>query len=353
MMIPTRQDPPRWDKKVMTVLLQWDYGRPDRGDSLEKRCFFASLKELVATVEPVWVDELLHDRARLQQLVLAKAGEFRPDLVFFIPLGEEFSVETLERLKADGTTFAWFGDDQWRFDSFTARYAPHFTHVSTTDPWIVPRYRRLGIEPILTQWGAQPYSDRIGPLPPDEPFRYAVSFVGQCNSYRRWFIRRLAAAGIRVDCFGAGWPNGRISFEEMEQIFRTSRINLNISNSACHDIRYVFSGPRNLVSYLRSPKRLEQMKARNFEIPLAGGFQLANHVPCLDRYLQIGAEVAVYNSPEECVGQIGYYLENEGERRRVVAAGHARVSREHTYRHRLEQILGTIFGRSGEESGTS
>ena len=121
-------------------------------------------------------------------------------------------------------------------------------------------------------------------------------------------MQRLADIGIPVACFGAGWTNGRVDNESMELIFRASRINLNISNSVSHDLRFVLSGPRNFLHYLRSPKRVEQMKARNFEIPLAGGFQLTNYVPCLERYLTIGNEVTIYSTPEECAGQIRYFL---------------------------------------------
>ena len=60
---------------------------------------------------------------------------------------------------------------------------------------------------------------------------------------------------------------------------------------------------------------MEQIKARNFEIPLAGGFQLSNYVPGLEKYLKIGDEIAVYNTPEECAQQVEYYLANDEIRR--------------------------------------
>jgi spore maturation protein CgeB len=149
--------------------------------------------------------------------------------------------------------------------------------------------------------------------------------------------------GIHVNCFGAGWPQGRIDNIEMEKVFRSSKINLNLSNSVSYDIRYLLSDPRALLHYIRSSKRVEQMKARNFEIPLAGGFQLTNYVPCLERYLKIGEEVAVYSSVEECAEQISYYLSEDNERSRIALNGHIRALSEHTYRHRMESILEQIW----------
>ena len=334
----------RWHKKVLAVLLQWDYGVAARGVSIEKATFHATLQQLVDVVEPLWYDEYLPDPAPLQELVLQRARQLRPDLIFFVPYTDQFTPATLDALKREYPTYAWFGDDQWRFDGYTSRYAPHFTHVSTTDPWSVTKYRELGMEPILTQWGAQPFAEERGALQDEGEFVRDVSFVGGKTKYREWFVQQLGRMGIPVACFGAGWTDGRVDNREMERIFRTSRINLNISNSVSHDIRFVLGSPRNLLHYLRSPKRVEQMKARNFEIPLAGGFQLSNYVPCLERYLAIGEELAVYTTPEECAGQIGYYLAEGGLRRRIAARGHARTLSEHTYRHRLEGILEQVWG---------
>lgn len=334
----------RWHKKVLAVLLQWDYGIAARGVSIEKACFYATLQQLVDVVEPLWYDDYLQNPDQLQELVVSRARELQPDLIFFVPYTDQFTTATLDALKRDHPTYAWFGDDQWRFDSYTSRYAPHFTRVSTTDPWSVVKYRQLGIEPILTQWAGQPFAAARGALMDEDGFAYDVSFLGAKTKFREWFVRRLADAGISVACFGAGWPNGRVGNDEMERIFRSSKINLNISNSVSHDIRFVFSGPRNLLHYLRSPKRVEQMKARNFEIPLAGGFQLTNYVPCLERYLAVGDEVAVYTTPEECAGQVRCYLAEGVLRRRIAARGHQRALAEHTYRNRLETILEQVWG---------
>ena len=51
---------------------------------------------------------------------------------------------------------------------------------------------------------------------------------------------------INVHCFGDGWINGRVTDEDIEQIFVSSKINLNISNSISYDIRYLLSSLRNL-----------------------------------------------------------------------------------------------------------
>lgn len=330
----------RWQKRVLAVLCQYDYGVERRGPSLEQLHFLPALRRLAADVEPLWIDEAMRDRARLQRMLIDRADRYRPDLVFFMPTVDEFAIETLDALRRRYVTYAWFGDDQWRFDGYTSVYAPHYTRVSTTDPFSLQKYRAIGIEPIVTQW-AGPRPDK--PAAEPEAYRYQISFVGGYNTYRDWFVRRLASGGVPVACFGSGWPNGRVTQEEMTSIFRSSRINLNMSNSVNPDVRFVAGALRNLYAYLRSPKRAEQMKARNFEIPLAGGFQLTNYVAGLEDYFAVGSEVAIYTTPEECLRQIGRYLEQEGLRQGVRVAGQQRAVRDHTYDRRLEDVLDAIW----------
>lgn len=334
----------KWDKTIVAVLLQWDYGQQARGESLEKACFLPALQDTVERVEVLWCDDLLHDREALQRSLLELVNRLHPDLVFFIPLAEEFPTTFIRELTLKTPTFAWFGDDQWRFDSYTSRYAPCFTHVSTTDPCSLQKYAAIGIQPLLTQWAAQQFAGWSDTPEVGETYRYDVSFVGGANAYRRWFVGYLAAHGIHVECFGAGWDNGRVDFSGMLDIFRTSRINLNISNSVNSDIRFVLGGLKNFVSYLRSPKRVEQIKARNFEIPLAGGFQLSNYVPGLEQYLSIGQDVAIYSTPDDCISQIQHFLVDAQAREQITVSGKCRATQEHTYTHRLTRIFSRIWG---------
>lgn len=323
--------------------MEWDYCDKRRGVSGDKLVFFDAISRVVANAEAFWYDDYVQDLPKLRQLVYEKAEAFGPDLIFWPSYTNQFDPASLDKLKARWPTCGWFGDDNWRFDDYSSRLAPHFTHVCTTDIFSVEKYRRLGIEPILTQWAGQILGTPGAPLSPGDKARFDVSFVGGYNQVRGWFIKMLSRQGIKVECFGHGWPNGKVSFEEMERIFLESSISLNLSNSVSRDIRFVLGSPMNLARFLRSPKNVEQMKARNFEIPLAGGFQLTNYVAGLERYLKIGEEVAVYSDPEECARQIRYYLANPGERCAIALAGQARAKREHTYVHRFEDIFRRIF----------
>ena len=55
-----------------------------------------------------------------------------------------------------------------------------------------------------------------------------------------------------------------------------------------------------------------------------------------------GEEIVAYQSPEECVNLIRYYLENEEERSAVARNGQARTLREHTYHHRMQELVNLV-----------
>lgn len=329
--------------KITPIFLRYDYGEKSRGDSGEYRFMYPALKSLEAEIYPFWFDGCLKDKEKLQKEVISHIDNIKPDYVFFILMNDEFSFKTLDYLKSKYTTINWFCDDEWRFDEYTRIYAPHFTQSISMDKYSLGKYRSIGYKNvILSHWASYSYEPDINFSEID--YRYDVSFVGQISGYRKWIIKELSKKDINVACFGHGWPKGKVSFEEMRDIFRTSRINLNISNSVSSDYRYILSSPRSLKEFIKSQKRKEQIKARNFEIPAFGGFQMTNYVPPLEDFFCIGKEIAVYTSPEDLALQAHYFLENEGERRKMMIEGHKKAGALGTYNDRMKDIFKAIRG---------
>jgi len=327
-------------KRVLLPIMRWDYGQRERGPSCEQQWFLPAFEALVETVEVLWIDEWIDDSQALLEQVQQRAASMQPDLIFCVPFRTEWNISTITALSSLYPTIAWFGDDQWRFDSFSSLLAPAFSHVITTDPFALNRYQALGVEAILSDWAGVFKAD-VDQARRD--YRYEVSFVGGATPSRRWAVNKLHRAGIEVACFGAGWANGRVSFEQMDEIFQCSRINLNLSNSVPEDLRFLLSGPRALLSWLSAKKRTEQVKARNFEIPLAGGFQLTNYVFGLERHFDIGRELAIFGSIDECAQMISFYLGQESLRKKMEVQGYRRAQRDHTYTMRLVEVLAQLW----------
>lgn len=327
--------------KILYVDLEFDYGQPARGlNFIGQLGFKKSFEDLGCSVVSFYYDGYLENKLdQLQSDLIAKADLEKPDVIFFILFRDQFKPETLLYLKSKYKTLNFFGDDSWRFDNFTSKFAPLFSYVMTSDKFSIEKYHALGVHNvIMSQWAAIDDEREIKPL----PYEHEVSFIGGYNRYRDWFIKQLQKNGLKVDCYGNGWANGSLSNDEMVKLFASSKINLNLSNSASYDVRYLFSHPLNLAHTFYTQKKASQIKARNFEINYYAGFQLADYAASLEDYYDIGKEIACYASVEEAVLLCKYYLAHEEERELIRDRGMIKARENYTYRTQLKRVLEQI-----------
>ena len=161
----------------------------------------------------------------------------------------------------------------------------------------------------------------------DEPFRFDVSFIGARYGWRSDFIRRLERIGIKVECFGSGWPNGRVTVEQMIRLYSHSRINLG------------FSG-------VGHSRRLMCLKGRDFEVPMSGGLYLTQDNPELALVYEIGKEIMTYTDERDCAEKISYLLDHPEQAAAIRLAGRQRCLAQHTWQKRFEQMF-TLAGIIG------
>ncbi len=180
---------------------------------------------------------------------------------------------------------------------------------------------------ILTQWGANHYIFKKNNVLK----KYDVTFIGQPYGDRAKIIDKLQKHGINIQNWGTGAKNGRLTYDEVINVFNESKINLNFSSSFRH-----------LLMFWQN-KRRDQIKARNFEIPATGSFQLASYVAGIEEYFIPEKEIVCYKNFNELEDKIRYYIMNESERENIAKAGYDRFLREHTYEIRFKKIFDRIF----------
>jgi len=322
-------------KKILYIGSQYEYSKKENGESLNKKAFFNNFINLGYEVIPVWYDD--EDEDDLQNKIIKSASEIKPDILFFVLQSSQIKKSTLKKLRDDDHFLVnWFGDDQWRFDDFSMNYANCFDACMTTDKFSVEKYKAIGQQNIIrSQWASLESNNEYKNI----SYKYDVSFIGGINPFRKWFVKELAKRGIKVQCFGSGWEKGRVSYAEMENIFATSKINLNISNSTQYDIRYLLTNPKNILNTLRSAKNKSQTKARIFEIPVQGGFELTEYVPSLEDYFDIGKELACYRDIDEAELLINYYLKYNDDRENIKFSGVEKARNEHTFKNRIIEFM--------------
>ena len=326
-------------KSILYIAFQYDNGKKENGYAINYKAWYENFIKLGYKVEKLFYEDYLKEE--LQKKIIEKVNEIKPDLVFFILQKEQIDRSTLETLKKQGFfTTNFFGDDQWRFENFTSIFAPYFSACITTDKFSIDKYKYIGQKNIIrSQWAS--LDSQVSYVKVN--YKYDISFIGAINTYRKWFVKELFKRGIKVHCFGNGWDNGRVSYEQMEKIFLITKINLNISNSTNYDVRYLMSSLRAFLSTVQSvitgAKNSSQTKARNFEIPVQGGFQLTDYVPTIEDYFDIGKELICYNNIDEAENLINYYLKHEKQRENIKIQGIKKAREKHTFKHRIIKYM--------------
>lgn len=313
--------------KILCVLSRYAYGNQARGENYDHAHFVPALKGLGHEVEVFDSgDRQAYDGfAELNMALLERVAAIQPDLLFTVLMHYEIWLETLDliRAKTPARIVNWGTDDSWKFQQASRHFARHVDRHVTTDAATVARAASLGLgNVVLSQWAAS--ADRLRPPLPSAECMHDVTFVGSLYGNRRRWIEALRKAGIDVKCFGHGSEHGVVDAADIPKIYQTSRISLNFSGSG---------------DALFGAASDNQIKARSFEVPGAGGFLLTEHTDGIERYFRAGEEIATFRSDDELVAHVRYYLANPDARDRVARAGHRRTAEQHTYPKRFREIL--------------
>ena len=109
-------------------------------------------------------------------------------------------------------------------------------------------------------------------------------------------------------------------YDTMPYVFHNSKINLNIS------LRSIHSG----------------IPLRAFDIMSCNGFLLSNYQSDFLDFFTPGEDFVFYETPEQVPTLAAYYLQHEDERRAICQNGYTKVTQNHTYRQRLEEIFSIL-----------
>lgn len=143
------------------------------------------------------------------------------------------------------------------------------------------------------------------------------------SPWRRERLDRLAAAFPEGRFHGQGWPLGYLPTEAQVALLRQTRIGPNLHNS---------TGPINY---------------RTFYLPANGVMQVCDNRSHLAQVFDLDREVVGFDTVEEAIDRIRYYLDHDRERREIAAAGWRRTMRDYTeipvFRRKLADI-GAMVG---------
>lgn len=279
--------------------------------------------------------------------VAAVAGQQRPDLVFALD-GMELPLEQVDALRALGIpTALWITDDPYYTDMMSS-IVMHYDYVFTLEANNVEYYRSLGANVYFLPFGVFPGQFR--PLRSPAKVRREISFIGSAYWNRVRVIEsilpELMKRGLVLS--GLWWDrlpqyhqyahqielNRWMDPYETSDTYNGSKIVINMHRS--HNDESVNQNQINITAASPNP--------RTFEICACATLQLTDVRSDLSKFYTPGVEIETYASTEEMLAKIDYFLSHEQDRREIALRALARTMREHTYAHRLNQVLVTIFG---------
>jgi spore maturation protein CgeB len=87
---------------------------------------------------------------------------------------------------------------------------------------------------------------------------------------------------------------------------------------------------------------IDSLNCRAFELAGCGAFQMITANNALQRHFVPGVEIETFRSTSELVEKARYYLAHPDSAKEIAAAGQRRAFSEHTYQHRLTEMLSTV-----------
>lgn len=278
--------------------------------------------------------------AMISEIILARCESFRPDLVFALAQAP-LTPECLSELKKQNIPTAfWFVED-FRLMEYWRRIAHLYQYFFTIQRGaFLDELEGIGIRNYhYLPVAADPQVHRTVRLGIKEKMSYGsdVSFVGAGYYNRRRFFRGLMDLDFRI--WGSDWDlssalgkyiqnsGERVSTEDAVRIFNAAKININLHSSAHHKGINPFG---------------DFVNPRTFEIASCGGFQLVDRRADIGEFFEEGQEIVCFSDLDDLRNKILYYLDHTDERLKISARGRQRVIREHTYEHRMREMLSFI-----------
>jgi spore maturation protein CgeB len=325
---------------------------PDAPSTVEPRARFG--ERLSAAVEAA------HRAARLD-LILTYVGD------------SHLEPAVIERLRATVAPVVNFSCNNIHQFHLVRRTAHCFDLCLVPEHEALARYRAAGATPIYWPMAAHPEAYPPLDLVPD----LGATFAGQRYGDRTTLMLALLEAGLDAHAFGQGWEPERaiargaaeaqgplaaalkltrdtlrgrrpwVALADREAWRRLRAHHAGALHGPVDDAAYVrlFSRSRVNLGFLvlgdthRTLRPLRQVRLREFEATMAGGFYLTGWLPELEQLYELGREIETYRSPAELVDKCRFYLKDDAARERIRRAGHARARRDHTWTRRFETLF--------------
>ncbi len=273
-----------------------------------------------------WVDERTRGLSALlgrslPRRLASAVRRHRPDLVLVFK-GARLAPEVVDRLRRRSRApwINWFPDSPHLLD-LSLRIGRAYSRCFIFDSSMVERHRALGRRADYLAEGFDP--DYCRPRPDPRRPRAKLAFVGTREPFRARALEAVYDLGVTVR--GPGWPGGPVYGDDFVRVFSNADVALNIHQ--------FFGEPAEAGRYGTGANR------RVFELAGIGTAQLCDAKADIARNFAEGSEIVLFRDAAELRARAIELLDAPLERAAIVERARSRALREHTWRHRLDELL--------------
>jgi len=336
----------------------------------------------------VFIDENRPKLSRELLKQIQQAHKNKPIDIFFSYFYDAFvEASIIDEIRSMGIkTINWYCNGSYQLN-LVAEISPHYDWCLVPEKFRLEDYKSLGAHPIYSQEAANPNIYKSYDL----PVEFDVTFVGQAYGERPAYIHYLLEQGIDIRVWGFGWDKYAVGSKEnlhlkgvnktknalkklnpskmIKAVNRRAKSYLQNEPVKSLILNKDVALPANILGgvladddmikmYSRSKINLGfsicgnthkteepimQVRLRDFEVPMSGGFYMVAYMKELEEFFDIGKEIICYDSPKDMVEKIKYFLNHDDEREQIRKAGQQRCLKDHTWHKRVQ----TAFAKMG------
>jgi glycosyltransferase involved in cell wall biosynthesis len=236
------------------------------------------------------------------------------DLVY-LPKTPSINYKLISKLNEYTKTWYFFMDPLHQAIRINAhKYAIRSTWSSATFSSVNQLFQREGANSYHITEG---YNPRIfNPGKNRIHKNIEVMFVGEITSKRKKYISFLRNNGINVEAYGPGWENKSIFINELALKYRKAKIVLNFT--------------RDKVGF----------SDRVFHVLGTKTLLISEYCRDLEKFFKKGVHLEWFNSPEELLKLVRFYLENDDLQGKIAEQGYNFVIEHFTWEKIIDKIIG-------------
>jgi spore maturation protein CgeB len=178
-------------------------------------------------------------------------------------------------------------------------------------------------------------------LTPEETQRFAnpISFVGSRYPYRERLVKELLDFPLKL--WGGGWQS--VESPDIRALVAGGPVWGRAKLA-------IYSGSTLSLNHHHPMNDIVGVNTRAFELAASGACQVVDLKDELAALLTPGEEVVAYRDLDEMKKHLAYYLAHPDEARAIGQNALKRALKEHTLRHRIDEMLAVIEQRFGRRS---